>query len=381
MAGNTLASIEQKVRRLTRSPSTAQLSQADLDNYINTFVLYDFPETLRTFKSRTKFNFWCQPFQDVYPTDIISFGGATNAAQNPLYNFQNKYITVHPPAYVAGYESFYSQSREQFFSIYPFVNSIAAIPGTGNGATLSFSGVINAAQSIIPTGLQQQVVLLRNNVLFSSVDVNNNGLAMIDVPILDNLTGNPTQYGNLYPQNGTNFPTAPLLGTAPYTPVPNGIPDSNNYINYVTGQFTVTFPTAPATGELINSQTCPQIVSLPQAILFHNNEFTLRPVPDQPYQINFEVYTRPVELIASNQVPELEEYWQFIAYGSAKKILEDRLDMDSVALIMPEFKVQERLCLRRTIVQLTNERTATIYTEQTAFTGQGGNGWGSGGAF
>jgi len=61
----TLADIEKKVRLLTRLPSTAQLSQADLDNYINTFILYDFPEQLRTFNLRKPFSFYTNPGQDV----------------------------------------------------------------------------------------------------------------------------------------------------------------------------------------------------------------------------------------------------------------------------------------------------------------------------
>ena len=55
--------------------------------------------------------------------------------------------------------------------------------------------------------------------------------------------------------------------------------------------------------------------------------------------------------------------------------------MDSVQLIMPEFKEQEAMMLRRTIMQNTNQRVATIYTEQSSFgPGQGTWGWG-GGAF
>ncbi len=48
-------------------------------------------------------------------------------------------------------------------------------------------------------------------------------------------------------------------------------------------------------------------------------------------------------------------------------------------MILPELNKQERLCLRRTIVQITNERSATIYTEMSS--GPGGNGgfWGAGG--
>ena len=87
-------------------------------------------------------------------------------------------------------------------------------------------------------------------------------------------------------------------------------------------------------------------------------------------------------LLTSGQSPQLEEWWQYIAYGSAKKIFEDRLDMESVQMIVPEYRKQETLCLRRTIVQYTNERTATIYTEQAGGGSDGSGFWGwSGGPF
>ena len=376
---STLAAIETKVRRLTRSPSTAMLSDADLDNYINTFVVYDFPEHLRTFNLRTQFTFTCNPYQDVYPTDILSFGGASSASQNTLYNFQNVYLTVHPPVYMAGFQSFYTQSPEQFFGIYPILNSIMSIGSVGDGVVTNFSGFItnNTGLNLVnPLISNQSSVLLKDNILFSSVDLDGNGLAMVDVPALDAVTGNPTVWGSLYPQTNT-LPPPVLISSYSLTP-PTGI-NPGNFINYVTGQYSVTFNTAPGAGQPINSQTIPQIVSLPQAMLFYNNQFTLRPVPDQPYRINFEVYQRPTALLSTAQSPQLEEYWQYIAYGAAKKIFEDKLDMDSVQLIMPEFKKQEALCLRRTIVQYTNERTATIYTEQTGNNQASGWGWGYGG--
>lgn len=364
----TLSAIETKVRRLTRSPSTAQLSQSDLDNYINTAVVYDFPEHLRTFNFRTEFTFFCNPGQDVYNTDIASFAGATN---NALYNFQNLYLTVHPPFYIAGYQSFSSQSPEQFNGIYPKVNSIASIGVTGDGVTTSFTGVVNSQQSIVPPGTNQQIGLLQGQVLFSSVSTSSGiGLSLADVPVVDPITGFNTQNGNLYDPNSAAYQAA--LRTPPT------IITASNTINYQTGRFTITFASAPGVGEPINSQTVPQVLALPQAVLYYSNTFTLRPVPDQPYRINFEVYSRPTALLASNQSPELEEYWQYIAYLAAKKIFEDRMDIDSVQMIMPELKKQEALCLRRTLVQYTNERTATIYTEQTGNTGYNG-GWGFGG--
>ena len=350
MADSTLVAIQQKVRRLTRSNSEALLTTAQLNQYINTFVLYDFPEQIRLANLRTTFSFYTEPYIDVYPT--------STDPSSPLYNFINQYISVHPPIYIAGFQSQFFEDREQFFGIYPFVNSISSIGIDGDGSTVQYTGVINSQQAINPPGSTQQTALLRNNVLFSSVDINDNGLAMIDYPISASI-------GNLYVPGGT--PTSTITQ------------DPNNYINYVTGQFVVKFPTPPGIGAMINSQTVPQQVSLPQALLFYDGQFTVRPVPDQPYQVNMEVYVQPIQLLSESQSPQLQEWWQYIAYGAAKKIFEDRMDLDSVQQIMPEFKMQERLCLRRSIVQQTSQRTSTIYTENTSTAGAYGPGFWSGG--
>ena len=369
-ANSNLQAIRTKIRRLTRSPSTAQLSDDDIDQYINTFVQYDFPEHLRMFNLRGTFTFICNPFQDTYTTDTASYGTAVNAMQNPLYDFQNKYLTVHPPLFIAGFPSLFSQDRSQFYTIYPIVNNIMSIGITGDGATTSYTGIINSQQNQFNLPNQQLVVLLPGEVLFDSVGVNNQGVSLIDVPLIDDNTGNPTSFGNLY--DPSSLPTVPPMFNADFNP--------NNNINYVTGAYTITFSAAPGVGQAINSQTVPLQASLPQAMLWYDNTFVLRPIPDQPYRINFEVYIRPTELLSTNpmQEPGLNEWWQFIAYGASKKVFEDRMDLDSVAMIMPEYKKQENLCLRRTIVQYTNDRTATIYTEQTA-NGAGFNGWGYGG--
>ena len=62
-----------------------------------------------------------------------------------------------------------------------------------------------------------------------------------------------------------------------------------------------------------------------------------------------------------------QQWWQYLSYGAAKKIFEDSQDPEGIAQIMGGFKEQENLVLYRNIVQQTNERTATIYTEMTAF--------------
>ena len=369
---STLQAIQTKVRRLTRRPSQAQLTDADLVNYINTFVVYDFPEHLRMFNLRTIFRFWTNPGQDVYKTgnytDLTGYGTTANPV--PLTNFQQNYLSVHDPVYIAGYQALYTQSREQFFGIYPNVANIMSIGPAGDGLTVTFTGNVITSAGVNANNTSPGAIVLQNKVLFSSIATNGSGLAFVDVPVVSPVTGYPTQNGNLYP--------ADSVGALPTAPPPTVV-TPNNTINYATGIYTVTFTIPPAAGASIDSQIVLQQPTLPQSVLYYDNTFIVRPVPDQPYEVNMEAYIRPTYLMETNQNPILQEWWQYIAYGAAKKIFEDSMDTDSVALIMPEFKKQEALCLRRTIVQYTNERTATIYTEQTGLGGGNGQwGWGGG---
>ncbi len=361
-----LDTIKTKVRRLTRSPSLSQLSEADLEQYINTFIVYDFPEHLRTFNLRTPFTFVCNPYQCDYPIDEESFGGNTT---NQLFDFQNKYVTIYPPVYIGGFQVLYSQSREQFFQIYPKINSKQTIGTLGDGVTTQFTGVVNSSQGNLPSPAQnQQLCLLPGQVLFSSIDSLNEGISLIDVPLVDASTGFQFPKGNLYVPG-----TEPTVGESVLNP-------SNN-INYLTGEYTITFggdtPVAPGAGQQIYSQTVPQQPSIPMAMLFYGNKITLRPMPDQPYRVEMEVFQNPIALLSGNSSPQLKEWWQYISYGTARKIFQDRMDVDSVALIEPEYKKQEMLCMRRTLVEYANERTATIYSDQTMVNGAGG--WGRGG--
>lgn len=339
----TLTAIQIKVRRLTRTPSEDLLTTSDLNNYINTFIVYDFPEHLRTFFLNKPFTFYCNAFQDTY-----NLTDTTLPPTSPLYDFLNNYLTVDGPLYIAGYQSWYSQSREQFYTVYPLVNNLYNFPFVGDGVTTTFSGnALGNSNSFTPSG--GGAILLRNNVTFSSIDINGNGLVLIDTPIT-NTTGNL-----IVPNDQTPFGT----------------------INYITGLFTLTFATAPAVGAPISAQTVPMQPSIPQAMLFFDNQFTLRPVPNQPYAINFQVQQRPVQFLENSDSPQLKEWWQYIAYGAAKKIFEDKMDTESVQAILPEYEEQKRLVLRRTLVQQSTQRTPSIYTGQTGLSASYGA-WGFG---
>lgn len=186
---------------------------------------------------------------------------------------------------------------------------------------------------------------------------------MVDTPVTSLVYGNTLSTGNL------------RLAGQPF--VVQIAVDPNNNVNYATGAFTITFPTAPGNGQAIIADVVPVQVARPLSVLYYDDTFVVRPVPDKVYPINFDVYIRPTELLAANVSPELEQWWQYISFSASKKIFEDRLDYESINLIAPSLKEQELLVLRRTIVQQTNERVATIYTDNTA--GSYGSGWFFGG--
>ena len=339
---STLQQINIKVRRLTRSPSASQITDAQINDYVNTFILYDLPENLKLFSLHKTFSFCCDPYIDKYSTN-------TTDPTNQFYNFKNQYLSIKKQITIAGFPAMLSESREQFYGIYPLTFSINTI-GYGDGVTTNFSGFLTSATSGFGGGF---VPIIRGEVLFSSVDTLSNGLAAVDIPIAGQTQGNLVTPTSIY----------------------NTTPTLVGLIEYVTGAYALSFPTAPQAGKAITSQTIPFVPARPQALLYFDDTFILRPVPDAPYKITMECFVRPSVLLNTTDMPQLSQWWQYIAYGAAKKIFEDRMDTDSLQMIMPEYKNQERLVERRTIVNAASERTATIFTEQVDIS-SGLSGWG-----
>lgn len=337
---STLQVIQQKVRRLTRSPSLSQLSDTDLNNYINTFFLYDFPEHLRLFSLRTTLTFYTQPHVDRYTTD-------TTDPNDPLYNFCNKYIAVHPPLFLAGVPGFYTQERDVFYGMWPQYDTIARTQLYGNGTTGPFSGPTYPTIVAAP--------MIQNQVLFTCLDQNGNSMILVD-----------------YPQGN-------VLGALGLPNAPQTLPSPYGQINYITGVFSgVTFPNPTAVRAPIYLTNVAYQPGKPIGMLYYDNIFTIRPIPDKTYTVQIEADIRPTELLATTQIPQIAQWAQWIAYGAAKKVFEDRMDMDSVQMIMPEYRKQEVLVLRTTLTQQANERTTTIYTQGKNFSfgwGFGGGGW------
>ena len=343
---NTLADIRTKIRRITARPSAVQLSDTEIDKYINTFYVYDMPQHLKMESLRYNYQFTC-------------------TANIPTYDLPTgTYLTAMPPVYIGGYQSYMTQSRQNFFRINPQLNFLQSQVYTGdgtNGSGGTYTGQTLTNLPILP-GFKPNppgaysTWLSTNDIPASALNwnviVSAEGTPNATSGIAPSVTLIDDGQGNLFAPTDTSINPASARGS----------------INYITGAITITtFTAAIPTGNPINVQYVPYVASRPQEAMFFQDQIILYPIPDQAYTVSFEAYKYPTAFLASDTLgtstPQLNEWWQLLAYGASDKIFSDNADFENMMKFRPLLDEQMNLCLRRTIVQQTSERTATIYTE------------------
>jgi hypothetical protein len=375
-AGWDLAQIRAKVRSVTGRPSSDQLTDGQINDYINNYYVYEMPFELKEQIENNYLQFKTIPGIDVY-------------------NFPNGYFTDSPGAYADGFPLVFYQDPDIFFQDWPQQYAVDNI-ATGDGSTTSFSGGLQNPPVIIgslfitsddPTGFQQ--VLSDNGNIITQVIATGSGVTTYTgtlgvFPIeagtmtvtngvenfVDNgfgiLTGNQGGSGTIVYSTGVfsvTFNTAVATGVAissTYTVI-NGLGtlsgDGYGTINYLTGAYTATFNKAPASTAVIYAKYQGYSGNRPQGVLFFQNTFTMRPVPDQAYQILMQGFIQPKLLINDSDVPLQPEWGQLIAYGASLDIFSDSGDLENYDRYFPVFKRQENVSLGRTIQQYTAEQS------------------------
>lgn len=343
MADVTLEALEKVTRKRAGVPSSALYTQEEVYNQIDFAYRYDLPANLKLTSLRRTFTFYTDSNVDHYKTN-------TTDENNPLYNFKNIILQTSDPIYVGGYPVYFSQSRAEFYARWPLTQLEQTI-ATGDGVTTQFSGTLT------------QVPLLPGNTNFVSKNSDGNSIGLQDVQLKDITYGTPDIEGNFYSTLG------PIPTTNPTTTI------VTNTIHYNTGVYTVTFDEAPASGEPIYAMWTPERLGRPTSILFFNNQFIVRPIPDKQYPVTIECQVRPTELINSGDVPELEDMFDYISFLAAKRICEDRNDYQRIQVLMPSLKEYEAQVLKRRLRQDTDKRSATIYNTNVPSGNLNGNWW------
>jgi hypothetical protein len=338
----TLSDIITKVRKLTGTNNSFQLSDGQIIDYINSFYLYDFPAQFRSLKLQDKLT-----FDTIRGIDTYSFPDEI-------------YSTVQMPVYCAKREIKLFQDPWSFYGV-NFNWQIQENITTGDGGD-NYTGTLLAVPIIRSTN---------NNPTVISYPISRVQNILITVNLALGSTLNVTDDGN-----GNLIGDVNLLGT--------------NTIDYETGAIDVTFSTLVPSGASINVQYNPVTLSIPLSILFFQNQFTLRPVPDKGYTIEMIAYRLPSEALLGSisttnpnlaGTPELLEWWETLAFGSSKKIFQDRLDTDGMALMDINLKEAYALNETRTYAQLGKQSTATLFKDQLSYNyGSGSFTFGAGGS-
>jgi hypothetical protein len=349
----TLANAITKTRKLTGSSNAFQVTDSYIVQQMHSFYAYDLPSKFRSLKLK----------------DVYTF--TTNVGQD-VYSFNSElYITVNQPCFCAKREiklfhnpwSFYAAN----FNWQEFTNF-----ASGDGTTGPYSGFTTAAPFIPSVNNDPGTQTNRNlffpqsrvqNILITANVIGTNGVGETQnvtddgegnlIQIFQTSNGGNQEYGwTYYRQYASSTPTVPGGAT----------------INYETGEITgLVFAQAIPDGTPIQIQYNPKQFSIPLAIMFWQNQFTLCPTPDKGYTVELTCYRQPIQaLLADDQTgnPELSEWWEILAVGAAKKIFEERLDSDGVMFIDKMLKERYDIIETRTYAQIGQERITTIYTDQ-----------------
>jgi hypothetical protein len=415
-ASNTVVNIRTKVRRLTNSPSESALKTSDIDSMINVFVTQNFPNDIKTDQMRSVYTFFTQPYVDRYPIDV-------NYTQG-----------VRAPFYVDGIQGSFFKDREQFYNLWPrfpspfqqgaqiltgnitgiaqptnptqitspnhnlSTNSIILISGVGgmtqlNGNvytitivdanTFTLNGVDNTSFGAYTTGgnwtttnttfsFALPAPFLAQEVLIGSIDINGTPISI-----------NDDGYGNLLlqtPNPVVSVPAAPNNYTRPIPGMFNintANPGLNRQqtigtVNYQTGQIDFVLPVPVEPGQVLTIRVSQYQTGRPYCLLFWNNFLQIRPVPKQIHKCEIEVYLTPVQFISISDVPIVNQWWQYIAYGVAREIYRERKDMQGVQMLQEGWEYQESLVLERQAVEEIGQPNYTLFNSTTRSIGFGG---------
>lgn len=322
---NTLEDIRKKVRLLTARSSENQITDETIDEYINTYYLYDLPESLRLLKLK----------------DIYTFSTVANQERYALPN--DLFMTIEPPFYVGGQLAEYFQDLQTFYMQWPKINYIQQI-NVGNGTAGPYTGTLTGTpmlQSINASGDNASTPGKDIRVMFSAITTASNVSPVSVTTAYDDGFG-----GFINAADGT-----PLVGT----------------INYLTGAYTITFQESIPAPNQLTATMIPYQASIPRTGCFYQDQFLLRPVPDKAYIVEINGFRYPTALIADDDTPELKFWWQLLAYGAARKILTDNGDYENAAAQEPYFLEQLAYVQRRTLKLNSTQRAQTIYSGQGSF--------------
>lgn len=306
MALWTLAEIRQKVRQVSGRYSPQELSNKQVDEYINKYFQYTFPAELKLERFHTYYEF-------------------VTEANKRQYALPDGFINFEPPATIDRRNLLWYQEPSTFFENNP-QNITRATPATGDGSTVAFTFTATG------TPMQEGTTVITDNV--ETFEDTNTDFSASPVTITGSAGGTAT----------VNYNTGAISVTFAAAPT-NGQGIILSYIQFKAG-----FPTAV----LLYNNFFTFFVVPDTAYRFRCKAYANSLVTTA-------AGTTAATFVNSTDRPLLDEWGPCIAYGAARDINADYGEMDAYAEVTALYKEQLGYVLRRTNQNLLNTRAQPMF--------------------
>ena len=346
-------------------------------DYINRFWITDVDARLQLFDFKTKYQFQTVPGVDQYNIPLYTTQtepGSQTIGRYPVYQ------GFTGTCYINGVQVPLYTQRNLFFNLWPNVTQnlgvVAQGTGTASGAySLTFplqpgnsnpvnppvsslirghvdiNGLISAGITSDPpvvssAGAQTTIPAVPTTSVSSAIFITTTDSSGANVVVADS---------GQFLQGNVNYGLLMRPGDAPNgnTPLKNGYTTTLNTVNYLNGTATVLFTDASGneitipSGVDISVQCLYFQTGLPRAILFYNNTLTLRSPPDTQYLVELDAFLSPAAFLSTSAGLPFAYMAEYIARGTARKILADTGDWEQYDRYEPLFKEQELLVWKR----------------------------------
>jgi len=342
MSTATLADIITKVRKLTGTGNSLQLTDAMIVDYINSFYLYDFPAEFRTLHLKDTYTFNTIQNIDVYAFDFIY------------------YSTLEPPVYIDKRNIGFFTDPSSFNALFLKTQRTEAFT-TGDGTTGAYSGTAESTPIIRS---------VNNNPMVETMTQPTASFSTGSYPAEFTLEPNPARIQNILITANTATSSLHVTDDGDGSLIGDC---SAGTIDYATGAIaSLTFDSAVPSGTDIEIHYSSSVSAIPQAVLFWQNQLIIRPIPDKSYVVEIVANRRPSQVLLGSVVPgvpvgtgvpELLEWWETLAAGASKKVFEDRQDEDGIQMMDKMLFERYALNETRTYAQIGKQQMKTIFSE------------------
>lgn len=301
MANWDLSEIRTKTRQVSGRLSTSDMSNTQLDEYINKYFQYEFPAEVKLNRNYSYYEF-------------------NTTSNTRLYDFPENYTNFVPEVRVDNLNTLFYQNPDKFESENP--ETVQRLTTwTGDGATTGFSNTFSSN-----TPLQKGSVIVDDTVEVFSDD----GLGV--------LTGDQGGIGTVVYSTGAisvTFATAPISSQGIYV----------SFVQEVVGR-----PTAVL---MYNNQF--QFYPVPDRAYRVRLKAWILDIVRPTSGANKTTFT------AATDRPLLDEWGPCIALGAARRIVSDFGEMDSYGELTALYKEQVNYILTRTHIDLESTRVLPMF--------------------